>query len=166
MTINDQIECTDDLYKPAVAYAVGSALVCDSLEEAQDLCFERGERPDRWEEKEIDKLRKKKVELEEQLQKCQSSATERQQLSDMENRLRIQYAETDMKAVMDKLAATEQQNRLKADLEKKLRQEQETARRDESRLGDNLTELQNYSREVEAEVFADFSAEVGINNIR
>ena len=39
-----QIECTDDLYKPAVAYAVGSALVCDSLEEAQDLCFERGER--------------------------------------------------------------------------------------------------------------------------
>jgi hypothetical protein len=42
--VADKIECTDDLYKPAVAYAVGSALVCDSLEEAQDLCFERAER--------------------------------------------------------------------------------------------------------------------------
>ena len=50
-----------------------------------------GTGPDRWEEKEIDKLRKKKASLEEQLQKSQGAAVEKQQLVDMENRLRLEF---------------------------------------------------------------------------
>lgn len=34
----------DDKYKAAVSYAFGSTIVCDNLEDAQELCFRQGER--------------------------------------------------------------------------------------------------------------------------
>eukprot|EP01032_Pedospumella_encystans_P008621 gene8621-10210_t len=39
----DVLEC-EDIYKPAVSHAVGSTLVCDTLQNAQDLCFTSNER--------------------------------------------------------------------------------------------------------------------------
>jgi len=38
----DLLEC-DDIYKSAVSYAVGATLICDTLEDAQDLCFTKGD---------------------------------------------------------------------------------------------------------------------------
>ena len=38
----DLLECDDDIYKSAVSYAVGTTLVCETLEDAQDLCFTKG----------------------------------------------------------------------------------------------------------------------------
>jgi chromosome segregation ATPase len=35
---------SEDIFRPALSYALGSALVCDSLEDAQDLCFTKGEK--------------------------------------------------------------------------------------------------------------------------
>ena len=38
------LEESEDIFRPALSYALGSALVCDSLEDAQDLCFTKGEK--------------------------------------------------------------------------------------------------------------------------
>ena len=35
---------SEDAFKPALSYALGSTLVCDTLEEAQELCFTQGEK--------------------------------------------------------------------------------------------------------------------------
>ena len=35
---------SEDVFRPALSYALGSTLVCDTLEEAQDLCFSKGEK--------------------------------------------------------------------------------------------------------------------------
>jgi structural maintenance of chromosome 1 len=76
----DLVEC-EDQYKSAVAYALGSTVVCDTLEDARELCFTKGEKvkvvtltghvisksgsmtggttaqqgQDRWEEREVDR---------------------------------------------------------------------------------------------------------------
>ena len=39
----DLLQC-EEAFKPAVLYAVGSSIVCESLEDAQELCFQRNER--------------------------------------------------------------------------------------------------------------------------
>ena len=35
---------SEEVFRPALSYALGSALVCDTLEEAQELCFTKGEK--------------------------------------------------------------------------------------------------------------------------
>jgi structural maintenance of chromosome 1 len=109
----DLIE-SDDRYRPAVMYAVGSSIVCDTLEEAQDLCFRRNEsvkvvtlnghvisksgsmtggstsreKHDRWEIKEIENLRHSKVELDEKLAENKRITPNRQTIVDIEIRLK------------------------------------------------------------------------------
>lgn len=90
----DVIECDPDI-QPAVMYAVGDTVVCDSIDTARDLCFAQNEkvkavtlggmvvskngsmtggrtqsdvqRAGRWDEKEIENLQSKKDELQEEL---------------------------------------------------------------------------------------------------
>ncbi|TMW55593.1 hypothetical protein Poli38472_010475 [Pythium oligandrum] len=90
----DVIECDQDI-EPAVMYAVGDTVVCDSIDVARDLCFRQNEkvkavtlggmvvsksgsmtggrtqsdvqRAGRWDEKEIDSLQQKKDDLHEEL---------------------------------------------------------------------------------------------------
>jgi SMC proteins Flexible Hinge Domain len=35
---------SEEAFRPALSYALGAALVCDSLEDAQELCFTKGEK--------------------------------------------------------------------------------------------------------------------------
>ena len=35
---------SEDVFRSALSYALGSTLVCDTLEEAQELCFTKGEK--------------------------------------------------------------------------------------------------------------------------
>jgi len=134
----DLVEC-DDIYKPAVVYALGTTLVCETLEEARELCFSKGEKnkvvtlnghvisrngamtggsmsrdTDRWEEKEVDKLKRRKTELEEQIAKNKSSTPTRQQMVDLETKLktlqtRIQFSEADVRVTDEKLNQLKQQ---------------------------------------------------------
>jgi structural maintenance of chromosome 1 len=90
----DVIECDPDI-EPAVSYAVGDTVVCDSIDVARDLCFHQNEkvkavtlggmvvskngsmtggrthsdaqRAGRWDEKEIEGLQQKKDDLLEEL---------------------------------------------------------------------------------------------------
>ena len=106
----DLLEC-EDIFKPAVSYAVGSTVVCDTLDDAQDLCFNRGEKvkvvtvkghvigksgamtggtfgtresANRWEEKDIERLQQRKHEIEELLSK-HSFVSERQLILNLDN---------------------------------------------------------------------------------
>lgn len=112
----DLIE-SEDMFKVAVSYAVGSTVVCDTLEEAQQLCFDRNERVktvtikgqiisksgamtggssaslragglDRWEEREILQMRARKTELEIELADINGAQASRQQIIDHENACR------------------------------------------------------------------------------
>jgi structural maintenance of chromosome 1 len=135
----------------AISYAVGTTLVCDTLEEAQDLCFTRGERvkvvtlrghsigksgamtggaaaregQDRWEEKEVDVLKKRKAELEGLIAQITGQAPTRQKLLDVETKLRllqskVKLNETDLKVIREKVAHLQQQKTLRSDHKKRL----------------------------------------------
>ncbi len=126
----DLVEC-DTMFKPAVAYALGSTVVCDTLEEAQELCFTRNERlktvtikghiinksgamtggsstgtlrttADRWEEKEVLKLKQRKMEIEASYAAILPPATARHLLVENETATRslasrMQFSEADLK---------------------------------------------------------------------
>lgn len=192
----DLVEC-DDIYKNAVAYALGDTLVCDTLEDAQELCFNRGEKVkvvtlnghviskngamtggttsqnggDRWEEKEVERLRRRKTELEEAFAKNKQSTPTRQHMVDLETKLktlqtRIQFSEADLKVTEEKLTQLNQQKRLKNDVGKDLKKEMTVLRNDIESLEKRSTLLTNKIREVESQIFQSFSISVGVENIR
>eukprot|EP01032_Pedospumella_encystans_P009996 gene9996-11716_t len=156
--------CVDLLECPAVSYAVGSTLVCDTLQDAQDLCFTRNERvkvvtlkghsinksgamtggasvssgnSDRWEEREGELLRKKKAELEAQLSTI-NTATTRATLLDQESRIRSLTSKIQLSNT-DLTVVTEKLQYL---------QQQKSLRKE------NMTRLQNEVNSVSAEVRA------------
>lgn len=155
-----------------MGYAVGETLVCETLEEARDLCFTRnekvkvvtlrghsisksgamtggstgGERVDRWEEKEVDSLRRRKAELEGLLAQLASQAPSRQQLLDIETRLRslqskVKLNETDIKVVEEKLAHLQQQKALRGDNRARVKQELESVSGEIRALERSLAEV-------------------------
>ena len=105
----DLIDC-DERFTPAVSYAVGSTIICDTLDDARDLAFRQNERcklvtlhgdmigksgamtggfvnlsnTDRWEEKEVEELRQKKARLEEEIAANKRATPSRQRLLDIE----------------------------------------------------------------------------------
>jgi structural maintenance of chromosome 1 len=110
----DLIAC-DEKYKPAIAYAIEAAIVCDSLEDARDLAFNRNERvkivttggqvigtsgamtggyvpkegaTDRWEEKEADSLKSRKAELESSIAQLRQQTSNRHLLTDYEMQIK------------------------------------------------------------------------------
>lgn len=194
----DLIEC-DEKFSSVINYAVGSTVVCESLEDAQELCFQRGERikavtlqgnvisktgamtggilatsrdqQDRWEAKDVEKLRKRKTEIEETLAKIKQETPTRQHLLDMETKFKslqtkIQYSDADCKVAEEKLGQLKQQKVLKEELLKQHRSEVEVVTSEVSELQNRLAILQDSIRSVESEVFAAFSKSVGVVNIR
>lgn len=191
----DLVECNESV-RIAVQYALDNTVVCDSLESAQHLCFVRGEpfkavtlqghvisrsgamtggsirnTSDRWEDKEIDALRKRKVELEAELVGFSETNTIRAKVIEEEDKIRsmeakVQYHEADIKVLTNRIAEFKNQlkmktNRLK-DIEQKLME-------CSAKLTENQTEvseLQNLLSFKESEIFEKFSLEVGIPNIR
>ena len=191
----DLIE-SDDAYKSAVAYAVGnSCIICDTLEEARELCFQKKEkvkvvtitghvisksgtmtggtssaaRPggmNRWEEKEIDKLRKKQVELNESLSSLRKEYPKRQLFIDLETKLKtLQSKETHIAAdgemCKEKITQLSQQIDLKTQSFETLKKELKDVQKGRSSKIKRLTTLQNSIRTVQNEVFHDFSAKLG-----
>jgi len=187
----DLVEC-EDKFKSAVAYAFGSTLVCDTLEEAQDLCFNKGERikvvtvkghviskngamtggasardgQNRWEEKEVERLRRRKSEVEEESARNKQTAPTRQQQVDLETRLktltaRIQFSKADKTVTEKKLTELRGLKASKDTLTNDLIREMESVKKEVTKSEKKLVELQRKIREEENEVFKSFSAEVG-----
>jgi len=192
----DLMEC-DDKIKPALAYALGSTLVCETLEEAQDLCFSKGEKVkvvttrghviskngsmtggasaggggDRWEEKEVERLKRRKTEIETEMTDIKRTIPSRQELVDLETKLktlltRIQFSEADRKVTEEKLAQLSQQKTLKNNALQSLRTELDTLKKDLAKLEKKHAQIHQKIREVEKDIFAPFSASVGVENIR
>eukprot|EP01034_Spumella_vulgaris_P028694 gene28694-35595_t len=197
----DLVECDDDRFRPAVMYAIGSTIVCDTLAQAQELCFTRkqsvkvvtinghvinksgamtggssssvheGGGADRWEEKAVQKMRERSNQLSSEIVQLEQSAQSRQQLVDIESRLRslqtkLQFNNADLAVSEQKLAQQRQQNALRETAAKAVAKEGDALRADIKRLEKQLTEFQRRTREVESSVFEDFSRRVGVANIR
>mmetsp|Transcript_3027 Transcript_3027/g.4618 ORF Transcript_3027/g.4618 Transcript_3027/m.4618 type:complete len:1350 (+) Transcript_3027:171-4220(+) len=193
----DLIDTDSDIFRPAVLYAVGSTVVCDSLEEARELCFTRGERVkvvtltghviskagtmtggalvreggNRWEEKEIERLRKKKVELEEEIGANKRRIPGRQRAIELETRLRtlqtrINLCDADSKVCEEKLAQLVQQEEIRNKHCTALRKERQSVEKECEKKQARLKSLQEEVRVVESEIFGPFSRRMGVENIR
>lgn len=192
----DLVEC-EEAFKPAVLYALGATIACETLEDAQELCFQRGERvkvvtyrghsigrsgamtggappregQDRWEEKDIDRLRKRKAELDSLLAKNKQDAPTRQMLIDIETKYktlqtRIQFSEADVKVAEEKMTQKQQQKKLSEDNIRELLNESAKLTTEIAAAESRQQILQDSIRTVEAEVFGAFSKSVGVTNIR
>lgn len=192
----DLVEC-DEKFKPALAYALGATLVCDTLDEAQELCFARGEKvkvvtaaghviskngamtggssakegQDRWEEKEVERLRSRKIELEEAAADNKHSTPGRQQQVDLEMRLktlqtRIQFSEADCRVTEEKLKQLNQQGALKRAFAVQTEKNAEAARTEVLQLEMRQIDVQKRISRIETSVFSAFSASVGVGNVR
>ena len=168
-----------------MSYAVGSTLVCDTLEEAQELCFTKGERVkvvtlrghsisksgamtggsvatervDRWEEREVDQLRARKTQLDSQLAQLVAQAPSRQQLLDLEARVRslqgkVKLSETDLKVVHEKLTNLQQQKALRGENRTRLHREVDE-------LGTEIRGLEKKLAEVSYTITFDLSDSMG-----
>jgi structural maintenance of chromosome 1 len=190
----DLVECTD-IIRPAVSYALDTTLVCDTLSSAQNLCFQRGEivkvvtlqgqiisrsgamtggtlrdRTDRWEEKDIENTRKQKLELEKQLLESEKILQKRAALREMGEKGRhlltkIEFFDREIRLLDDKIS------NINFELNSKTSQFEEysnTTEKAKSELGKSSKELESLKASIlaqEQEVFADFSAKVGVDNI-
>ena len=191
----DLVEC-DDMFKPAISYALGSTVVCDSLEQAQDLCFNHNERvkvvtltghqigksgamtggtsgqsKDRWEEKEVEKIRKKKNEIEENIAENRRAMPSRQQLVDLDTKLKtlqtkIQFSQADRKVTRERLNQVHQQVVLKNKTSESLKSEANSLQTELLGLDSKMQEVRDVIRNVELEVFGEFSRKQGVANIR
>jgi structural maintenance of chromosome 1 len=199
----DLIDIDGDAYRPAVLYAVGSAVVCDNLDEARELCFQRqttknmklkvvtltghviskngtmtggaisrdGGSGNRWEEKEIEKLRKEKMEFEELIQENKRNNPNRQQLIDIETKIktiqiRLNLCSADSDVCIEKRNQFLQQQSLRDQTLSDLRQEKEILKRSLLEKRNHMETLAQNIREIETIVFRLFSQRIGVENIR
>lgn len=197
----DLIDMDSDVYRPAVLYAVGSAVVCDSLDEARDICFTREstkgmklkvvtlgghviskngtmtggavarEGGNRWEEKELEKMRKEKIELEELINENKRNTPSRQQLIDLETKLktiqiRINLCSADCQVCEEKRDQFMQQQKLRDSTLAELQQEKDSINKTIAEKRVHLEELESIIKVIEATVFGSFSNRIGVENIR
>jgi structural maintenance of chromosome 1 len=197
----DLIDMDSDMFRPAVLYAVGSAVVCDSLDEAREICFTREstrgmklkavtlgghviskngtmtggavarEGSNRWEEKELEKLRKEKIELEEFLNENKRNTPSRQQLIDIETKIktiqiRLNLCSADSQVCEEKRDQFEHQQRLRDVTLSELQIEKDSINKVIGEKRSHLEELENVIRDIESQVFGQFSNRIGVDNIR
>ncbi|RWR83973.1 structural maintenance of chromosomes protein 1 [Cinnamomum micranthum f. kanehirae] len=182
----------------AVIYAVGNTLVCESLEEAKILSWS-GERykvvtvdgilltksgtmtggisggmearSQRWDDKTIEALKKKKdkfeKEMEElssirQLQRKESEASE--EVSGLERK--IQYEEIEKKNIQEKLSKLKQEKLNVKEEIRRLEPEFQKLRSVIKKRSEDIKKLEKRINEIVDRIYKDFSASVGVKNIR
>ncbi|KAJ8639255.1 hypothetical protein MRB53_015949 [Persea americana] len=182
----------------AVLYAVGNTLVCDSLEEAKILSWS-GERykvvtvdgilltksgtmtggisggmearSQRWDDKTIEALKKKKdkfeKEMEElssirQLQRKESEASE--EVSGLERK--IHYEEIEKKNIQEKLSKFRQEKLNVKEEIRRLEPEFQKLRSVIKKRSEDIKKLEKRINEIVDRIYKDFSASVGVKNIR
>jgi len=195
----DVIECDPEI-EPALHYAVGDTVVCDSIDTARDLCFRQNERvkavtlsgmvvskngsmtggrthsdvqrAGKWDEKEIEAAQQRKDELTEQIQSIERHGASyaklesiRTQIEGMRNRLKYAKADlvtTESRKPMLKVRIDDAGKRIAASIKPELAKFETSAN---SRRG-RIASLEDAIHSVEDEMFADFSEQIGVDNIR
>ena len=127
--------------------------------------------PNRWEEKEVDSLRRRLAEMEAQQARAKQDAPGRQDVVALENKLKsmqqkIEYSRVEEQVCAEKLAQARQQKTLKEGALKNLAQEVQELKKAIAKTEAALAKSHDKTRSIEQEVFADFSESVGVGNIR
>lgn len=189
----DLVDC-NDIFKPAVAYALDAALVCDSLENARNLCYQRGEQVkvvtlqghiihrsgsmtggvakdscDRWEEKEIEKLRQKKVDLECKISALRDDLSNRDSILELESRqrqiqTRQKYLQLEIANKKEKLHSLAEQKEMKLQRLKMITTSIKDFSMAEQTAKTTASSIKEEIDFIEKEIFRDFSKSLGIDN--
>ncbi|XP_024013454.1 structural maintenance of chromosomes protein 1 [Eutrema salsugineum] len=193
----DVIQFDPELEK-AVLFAVGNTLVCDELEEAKVLSW-TGERfkvvtvdgilltkagtmtggtsggmeakSNKWDDKKIEGLMKKKEEYELELEKIGSIREMQVKESEISGKIsglekKIQYAEIEKKSMKDKLPHLEQEKRNIAEESRRITLELSKAKNEVDKRNTEIRKLEKRINEITDRIYKDFSQSVGVANIR
>jgi len=192
----DLVEC-EARFKPAVAYAVGSTVVCDTLDDARDLAFTQDDRvklvtvdgemisksgamtggqvteqrADRWEEKEVEKLRADKAAVEAAIADNKRRTPSRQLLLEMETsaktlQTRVQYALADKKVAEEKVAQLQERSAAVRATANELVKERRTLEADMEALETARENKLTTIRQHEESIFAAFSEQLGVADVQ
>ncbi|CUA77586.1 Structural maintenance of chromosomes protein 1 [Rhizoctonia solani] len=187
-------------YEPVVEramfHACGNALVCDTMEVARYVCYEKGQEVKavtldgtvihktglitggrghgttrKWEEKEIQALNKQKDSLHAQLRELGQSKPRGkvdEGLTADINRIesQLQLAKDDQSALKSRLTGLKDELKHVESELRKLSPEVEQARASHDSAAEQIEELSNAINEAEDGVFEAFCQEVGVSNIR
>ncbi|CAE6482912.1 unnamed protein product [Rhizoctonia solani] len=187
-------------YEPVVEramfHACGNALVCDTMEVARYVCYEKGQEVKavtldgtvihktglitggrghgttrKWEEKEIQALNKQKDSLHAQLRELGQSKPRGkvdEGLTAEINRIesQLQLAKDDQSALKSRLTGLKDELKHVESELRKLNPEVEQATVAHNSANEQIEELSDAINQAEDEVFAAFCQEVGVSNIR
>ncbi|KAJ6736246.1 STRUCTURAL MAINTENANCE OF CHROMOSOMES SMC FAMILY MEMBER [Salix viminalis] len=182
----------------AILFAVGNTLVCDDLDEAKVLGW-TGERfrvvtvdgilltkagtmtggtsggmearSKQWDDKKIEGLKKKKEQLESELEELGSIREMHLKESEASGKMsglekKIQYAEIEKKSIEDKLASLKKEKRvIKEEIDRinpELRKLKETVEKRATEIG----KLEKRINDIVDRIYRKFSQDVGVENIR
>jgi structural maintenance of chromosome 1 len=200
----DVLEC-DDAVRPALQFAVGNAVLCENLDDARKLCFDRNERVKavtlqgaviskagsmtggstsrdadrarRWDdsnnERQLVELKEHKARLTQQQAGLARAAraNDARKLEDLQAQVKqhtatLSYAQADLKVTNQKIKAAEAQIRTLDDQLKKQRPAMQKLGAGTGRIESQMQKLTSAINKEQDKLFAKFSAEVGVDNIR
>ncbi|GKU86268.1 hypothetical protein SLEP1_g816 [Rubroshorea leprosula] len=192
------IHTFDPILEKAVLYAVGNTLVCDDLEEAKILSWS-GERfkvvtvdgilltksgtmtggtsggmearSNKWDDKKIEGLKKKKEQLESELEELGSIREMQLKESETSGRIsglekKIQYGEIEKRSIEDKLSLLKKEKRNIKDEIGRISPELRKLKEAIDKRSKEIRELEKSINEIVDQIFEDFSQSVGVANIR
>ena len=195
----DMIIC-DEKYRNAVRFAVGSTVICDTLDNARKLCFDKnikvkavtmtghvisksgamtggsignsgnGELSNKFEEKEVEKLKSKKLQLENDLITLKKEFPSRSLFNDLDTNIKAltsenHYCEKDLQVSQEKVNQLNQQSDLKRHALDELMNEKQVILANIKTLDTNIHKIQLKMTQIENDIFKDFSISIGITNI-
>jgi structural maintenance of chromosome 1 len=185
----------DEKFGPAVAFALDSCIVCENLSVARKLCFEKGEtvkvvtlsgqvigrsgamtggslkeRSDRWEEKDMDALQQKRSNLERDLSSFNVVLEKKNFLLELSEKIRylnanIEFCRRESDVVDVKLRQLESVYRDKSAILDTSLKQGTLCTNDLAQVHISILQIRKAIHDVEKDVFADFSAAVGVDNV-
>ena len=191
----DLVECSDEV-KPAIAFAFENAVVCESLESAQHLVFERAEKfkavtlqgqvvnpsgamtggrlhagHDRWQEKEIEDLRNRKNELDQIIAKAADPSKLRISIVELEHKIRqvqtkLQFNEAELRTIDERIKSFNDQILLRKQRLQDLERSIMDVHRERTKLLEQISTINLNLTALEDRAFDPLSSKLGIPNFR
>eukprot|EP01113_Clastostelium_recurvatum_P033704 TRINITY_DN4486_c0_g1_i1.p1 TRINITY_DN4486_c0_g1~~TRINITY_DN4486_c0_g1_i1.p1 ORF type:complete len:1283 (-),score=481.18 TRINITY_DN4486_c0_g1_i1:40-3828(-) len=188
----------DAALQQAILFAVGNTLVCENLADARRIAFESGDRhkvvtlqgvliqksglisgglqgvetrAHKWDEKQVDKLKKRRDRILRDLADVGKSLKAETQLQQLAQQLqavegRIKYTTVDVKMTDEKIATSEKDEKVLRAEVAKIGPQVERLERSVQDREKSVEETQRRLMGEEEEVFRAFSEKVGVKNVR